>query len=250
MDGPRPPRGEVLRGQPLRLLQRGSGELCGSGGREFTERANEEVAKLENDIILRRFKNNQRIETLRRYQASTFGLMTRLLEKSIGRLEQENIKLEEVFDEILILTVSDQVYDIDHSNDYNTSESVNSISYYFEDTGVFMITLGNYSLGSLAHELKHAYQFEVGVLSSGHIINGFPFYDKSDELEAYRRGALFGIPFNGVLDKRYDQIQDGPCEVTSLNPDLYSSPVELHKYAQRHHTNFRYNGITYRYYKK
>lgn len=42
----------------------------------------------------------------------------------------------------------------------------------------------------------------------------------------------------------------GPCEVTSLNPDLYSSPVELHKYAQRHHTNFRYNGITYRYYKK
>ena len=120
----------------------------------------------------------------------------------------------------------------------------------FEDTGVFMITLGNYSLGSLAHELKHAYQFEVGVLSSGHLINGFPFYDKSDELEAYRRGALFGIPFNGVLDKRYDQIQDGPCEVTSLNPDLYSSPVELHKYAQRHHTNFRYNGITYRYYKK
>ena len=30
VDGPRPPRGEVLRGQPLRLLQRGSGELRGS----------------------------------------------------------------------------------------------------------------------------------------------------------------------------------------------------------------------------
>ena len=34
VDGPRPPRGEVLRGQPLRLLQRGPGELCGSGGAE------------------------------------------------------------------------------------------------------------------------------------------------------------------------------------------------------------------------
>lgn len=57
--------------------------------------------------------------------------------------------------------------------------------------------LGTSSTFRLAHELKHAYQFETGKLSfntSGKY--GGALYDITDEVEAYKRSQLFGA-FSG-----------------------------------------------------
>lgn len=73
---------------------------------------------------------------------------------------------------------------------------------YNDRLGKFLIKLGSNSLGLLAHELKHAYQFETGQISFGKL-DKETFYDLTDEDEAYTRGRLFNDTYPSDLSKQY-----------------------------------------------
>ena len=126
-----------------------------------------------------------------------------------------------------------------------TGEYRSSVKYDFI-SNYLSIVLGDGSLGTLAHELKHAYQFEVGELSSGYRVDGVPFYDKTDEIAAYARGALFGGQSIRSLPVLYDDLQEGPMDVTKLPSIILTNPTELQKVANRTHSAVRVNGITYK----
>ena len=74
-----------------------------------------------------------------------------------------------------MLSESTQLYDIQSDNSLNIppdlmtgmgGEKRNTACFKIE-TGLFEIRLGDVSVGSIAHELMHAYQFETGAISYG-----------------------------------------------------------------------------------
>ena len=102
--------------------------------------------------------------------------------------------------EITLMRISDQVFSLDGAaaNDGNgmTTYDIN------ENAVVFVIPFGSKgNLSLIAHEFKHGYQFLSGELDLGIRSNGDKspsfgnfLYDAYDELDAYRRGQVFGGP--------------------------------------------------------
>jgi|GEM_PF-6228756 len=80
----------------------------------------------------------------------------------------------------------------------------------------------SYNAGALAHELKHAYQFETGALSFGPTgKTGGNLYDLQDEVEAYARGSMFGYPLNPSLSdlkNLYSEISSKTSQLTLNTP--------------------------------
>lgn len=127
----------------------------------------------------------------------------------------------------------------------NTNTHFNSGVVFNAQTNAIDVILGVANLGHIAHELKHAYQFETGEFSSGLFNNGNPFYDKSDELEAYKRGAMFGQPFPKKFDELYNKLKKGPYKVTDLGPEYLETPSKLQFYSETNKCAFRWDGRTY-----
>ena len=222
-------------------------------GTVFTERSLEYVERLINNIDERQNHNAEKIAKLqeRLHSERLSDKRVKRIQKQIGKLQGESSELENVRAEITVLKESNQVYDIRRDNSLNINDSIfgtgeyrSGVAFEFE-TGCFSIALGDGSLGSLAHELKHAYQFEIGALSSGYRKDGQPFYDKTDEVSAYARGAMFGNSPIGNLPELYDVLQSGPMDTTKLPTIILTSPTELQKLANRTHSAFRVNGTTY-----
>ena len=102
-------------------------------------------------------------------------------------------------DELDVMEKSNQMYHLERRYaliPYNEKYTANGMVYYDEKSNTVMILfkrdIGE-NLGTMAHELKHAYQFEVGDLSydeTGHSVG--ELYDFYDEREAYDHGAAFG----------------------------------------------------------
>ena len=222
-------------------------------GMEFTEAAWKQVNRLINDINKRQAKNSQEIAK-RQAELDAGGLLdkqTAKLHKEIDKFSGNSSDLEGARGEIATLAASNQMYDIKMDNSMNISGAIpgaeeerGGAAFNFNN-GNFEITLGNSSLGMLAHELRHAYQFETGAFSSGYMRDGTPFYDKADEWEAYSRGTLFGAGRISSLPSIYNNLQSGPIDVTKLAPIILSSPTELQKLANRTRSAFRVNGVTY-----
>ncbi len=217
-------------------------------GREFTESSWGYVNMLLNNISKRINNNANKIADI---QAKIDGgglseKKVKTLQNRIKRIEANSAELKSVQEEIDVLKQSSQVYDIALDNSRNDSNmlgtEVNSIAYFNPENGVFEIRLGDSSLGLMAHELKHAYQFEIGAFSTGTNHTGTPFYDQSDEWEAYKRGELFGGERVLTLPTIYSGIQTGPVDYKSLNPMIISN---LHSFAKRTKSAFRINGVTY-----
>ncbi len=222
-------------------------------GMEFTENAWEQVNRLIDDINKRQAKNAANIGE-KQAQISAGGLSEKQvakLQKQIDRLNNNTLELEGTRGEITTLASSNQMYDIKSDNSMNingaipgTGEIRSGAAFNFNN-GNFELALGDGSLGMLSHELKHAYQFETGAFSSGYRSDGVPFYDKTDEFEAYSRGSLFGGERIRTLPSLYDNLQNGPMDATKLAPIILSNPVELQKIADRTRSAFRVNGVTY-----
>ena len=163
----------------------------------------------------------------------------------------ETRRLNKVVQEISILASSNQVYNVFYDDRFNTSTEYVSGTEYNFDTNEIDIILGDWSLNSLAHELKHAYQFEIGAFSSGP--GGLPFYDQTDEREAYERGELFGGPHYHILPDTYMNLSSRQKSASSI-PEFYlnrNNPSVLQQKANRfNRIAFRVNGITYVSYKK
>jgi len=226
-------------------------------GMDFTNAAWEEVNRLIADINARQTKNAQDIAK-KQAQIDAGGLSDKKiasLRKDINKLSSNSTELEGVRGEIATLAGSDQMYDIKRDNSMNTSTLYGSGEYrssaaFNFGNGNFDIKLGDSSLGTLAHELKHAYQFETGAYSTGYMSNGTPFYDQSDEVEAYARGAFFRGESRSASsiasDSYYGKLQAGPMDATNLSAIILSNPVALQKLANRTRSAFRINGVTYR----
>ena len=174
------------------------------------------------------------------------------IRKNIEKYEAQIAEYNTVFDEIALLAGSNQCYDIIYDASLNQFDSfgngdVYGLTEYDFDSNSVKIKLGDYSMGLLAHELKHAHQFEIGAYSVGYM-GGGPFYDKGDEWEAYRRGALFGNHLPYSLDKRYDNYPDGPLDYNTVlqirlaadNPTILEAIAIKYKKVA-----FRVNGKTY-----
>lgn len=91
----------------------------------------------------------------------------------ISKLHSSYESLEQVKTEISILENSSQTYNIVRDNSLNVTGDIygngaetRSGACYNVKTDMFDILLGDDSLGLLAHELKHAYQFETGDFST------------------------------------------------------------------------------------
>ncbi len=128
----------------------------------------------------------------------------RVTENEMNNAETNEMRLkyQQVLDELYELDLSSQVYHVEKSLGRD-----GHISYDLSDDCVSIQYDGkNYNL---AHELKHAYQFEKSELSfsaktggwsdivcdeGGKCINRVLLYDLTDEVAAYQRGELYGGP--------------------------------------------------------
>lgn len=109
-------------------------------------------------------------------------------------------------------------------------------------TGQVDIYIAPGMISSFAHESKHAYQFEMGLISLN-VSRGrkFPlkessstYYSKEDESEAFSRGEIFGQSENLSLDV-YADLRD-KREVNFINgkKDNLQGWVNVHKVAVRY----------------
>ena len=149
----------------------------------------------------------------------------------------------QTIDEIETLKSSQTAYDIEVKISISDDKEVKGASYYKWRVGKFKIEiLDDKAYGWIAHELKHAYQFETGKLSTGTTEEGAPFYDKDDEREAYARGQLFGenMPTFSENEAGYGDLQNGPKQV-----DPKASDVKLQELATKHKAWFKANGKIY-----
>ncbi len=222
-------------------------------GMEFTEESWKQINRLIDDINKRQASNTNDIAK-KQAQIDAGGLSDKKiarLQKQMNKLNDNTAELEAVRGEVATLEASSQMYDIYSDNSMNINGTIPGIGEYRSGAvinsanGNFDIKLGDGSLGMLAHELKHAYQFETGSFSSGRRRDGTPFYDQSDEWEAYSRGSLFGAPRINTLPALYNNLEKGPMDATKLAPIILSSPAELQKLANRTYSSFRVNGVTY-----
>ena len=218
-------------------------------GMVFTEKSWDHILKLQNEIGKKLDKNLHKIQKYSDEIASgkIDGKKASKLQGKIESLQKNNLDLLEVGMEIVEMAVSDQVYDVqlDYSNNvYNSTtgdyKSVSTATYNFT-TDIFEMRLGDTNLYTLAHELKHGYQFEKGQFSTGKYQEGYPYYDYYDEVEAYERGKLFNGPSINPMD--YPKIQRTPASFVDLAGGDYNY---LQGVANRHKAAFRYNGITYK----
>ena len=227
-------------------------------GMEFTDNAWEQVNRLIAYIDKQQAKNTESIEA-KQSKIDAGGLSDRKvarLQRQIDGLKENSSDLEVVRGEIATLAASDQIYDIksDHSMNINgtlpgTGEYRSGAVFNF-DNGNFELLMGDGSLASLAHELKHAYQFETGAFSTSNYGDGQPFYDQADEWEAYSRGALFGGEHIYTLPSIYSNYQKGPVDATN-HPNIMhilNNPAILQRIVDRPGVRmaFRINGVTYR----
>jgi RHS repeat-associated protein len=126
--------------------------------------------------------------------------------------------------ELAKIDASDQVYNIKLYSSEVAKEAgeegnpANGQTFY--DTKNFSVEVhlpGKFDLEDLAHELKHAFQFEVQNSSfSKNGRNGGPGRDWSDEVESYERGLAYGSKQYGRRQD-YPTLPDGPLSVNSVS---------------------------------
>lgn len=171
---------------------------------------------------------------------------------NINTLSADDKKI--INNEIEAITKSEQVYDIMYDKGLIQGDKVYGKSSYDLDSDMFVIEIPEYNTELIAHEAKHAYQFENGEFAY-RIVNGkackFLFF-RQHEIEAYTRQKLFNkdIDINQILaeDENYQKLEDSDVDIMGFSPFLKRtleqvSPQELSNKSQ---TIFLYNNIKYR----
>lgn len=242
-----------------------------SNGMEFTPSALSHVKRLTDEMDSR-IKGMDEDIASQRAKLNKEGLTEKQkskINKKIEKLESERTSMKADFEEtraeLATLEASSQKYDITESNKFSESSSnsmLGTTTYrgaagFNFTTGVFEITIPNKALELLAHELKHAYQFEIGEYSVGPDLSnrgGNLFYDKHDEVEAFARGSLFGgikYSINNLPDV-YQNLSDKQNNKYTVNSAAYLV-MKGHPNATKHYQNlaratghaFRIDGTTY-----
>jgi RHS repeat-associated protein len=120
--------------------------------------------------------------------------------------------------ELKALFKSDQVYNLRLNRGEDISADAGGSTTFDPITGAVNISLQNgYDAGYLAHEMKHAYQYENRTLSFNEKGVGGLLHDVQDEKEAYARGSAYG-------DKRSFDYAISQGSYTELNKN---SPYQM-----------------------
>ena len=178
------------------------------------------------------------------------------VDKLTAQRDQLLNSYQDIHQEIGELARSDQGYDIFVSSKYSDSSTDRGGASFNFATGVFEIVLPKSNdIGFIAHELKHAYQFEKGQYSVGPRLsrNEAPhrnlLYDTSDEVSAYNRGGVFGQKTyqSHNLPEEYKDVSTAPVDATThptIRHNVNNESI-LRTIARGTGHAFRINGKTY-----
>jgi|GEM_PF-3251544 len=146
------------------------------------------------------------------------------IRRSTNRIERLNENLNEFRNaliELIQLDKSDQKYNI-RMNQSDVPEDADGVTRFnISKESIDIHLKGGYDPGNLAHELKHAYQFEILKLSFDDRGIAGMLHDKEDEREAFRRGSAYGDrrSIEDALTKdSYKNLPDHQVEYNSINP--------------------------------
>ena len=157
-------------------------------GNSFTPLAQTWVDRLISQINSKQEKNNSDIQ---KYKAdiAAGGSKKEIAKwnKKINELTDINSELEATRAEVGILAGSNQLYNVIESNNLNDSDYTTAGTGFNFSSGIVSIVMPRFGgLSLFAHEMKHAYQFEIGefaFLTKESIQKGTLFInDKTDEV--------------------------------------------------------------------
>ena len=116
----------------------------------------------------------------------------------------------ETISEINEMAKSDVTFDTQVWNDDNKAKTTYHVGTGEQDADAVLFTFPRYSsIGLVAHEFKHGYQFLHGEMCLSTNLwgdMGKPmFHDISDEKDAYDRGALFGEEPKSIEEIKHDE---------------------------------------------
>ena len=156
---------------------------------------------------------------------------------------KEALSFEAIKGEVKTLEESSTKYDM-FVPDYTSvdTEAKGRSQYSGKHKRFFMVIPDATAYGWMAHELKHAYQFETGRISYGRYSSGEPFYDQHDEVEAYDRGRMISSCMPSYFENKdaYSRFQYGPEQV-----DTKASDAKLQELATKNKAWFKANGKIY-----
>ncbi|MCS6954983.1 MAG: hypothetical protein NZM44_01325 [Candidatus Calescibacterium sp.] len=175
-------------------------------GDKFTKESKKTLREFKKHIKSQIIANNNEIKNLKIRNSEQFDL--------VKKYESFNKDLKNALMEIRQLKKSSQVYNIK----FDSNIPNDGVTEFDSKTGYVNVVIrhnGQNNLsGVLGHELKHAYQFEIGNLSlmtenaDGGSTGGV-LYDINDELEAYQREQSLGFISPEInVDRSYVANQD------------------------------------------
>ena len=235
-------------------------------GEGFTSRAKKRVNDLLEETMRIIQSNSNEMKALQAQRAAEQdpGLITQIernIDNKIKDHEELHKELLEMVRELKLLAKSTQVYDIKNKDaGQDPQVPTGSHEYDIKKNRVVLNVERKTSdeMGLLAHELKHAFQFEMSKLSivPRNQKGSFFIYDKHDEVEAYKRGTLFkGPPYITInqLPPEYGRLPIGPLDLynhdstihTLQHPNLQLIRRVLQDIANRVNVIFRINDVTY-----
>ena len=215
-------------------------------GLRFTKRA-ENVVSLYEDKVKREKESAERdiAKQQEKMKSAKNEKQKNKIQKKINKLNDIVREMGVITEELSVLRESDQLYDIERFipsvNEYVTSDDSGKTT--FENGTVLMTIPYGGRMELVAHELKHAYQFEVGEMSLGKGKGKDKgFYDYTDEVSAYKRGSYFGgserVPSSYNELKNFDE---NVGKYIYINTD----PNKLQQKSNELRAVFRWNNHTY-----
>jgi RHS repeat-associated protein len=151
---------------------------------------------IENSNSIIKNYNNQ-LTKLNSWTPKTF-IGRRIKDNQINKIEEWKKECETALCEVEEMSKSDVQYSLIIGGQYDSVNGTTEVGGYTKSEGeehiITMYVKDRNDIGTIAHELKHGYQFENRELSFN--VNGSigVWYDMCDEIEAYYRGAAYGGP--------------------------------------------------------
>ncbi|MBQ2090497.1 MAG: hypothetical protein II466_02700 [Bacteroidales bacterium] len=216
-------------------------------GMMFTERSMKyvnRVVSFSHERIAELFTAKEQLTTMLKLRKLN-PRFSKLIEKVFSSIDKSIKEFRATLKEISILSDSNQLYDITTGGIIDQNGSCISDTNYEHSNNSVLISLADNNIFTIAHELKHAFQFEIGQINF--TVGPYSTIDKTDEIEAYVRGEYFGGPHYEKLPSMYNHLPDGPIDFNLLGNYLIENPNELGRFIAGSQIKYavRVNGITY-----
>ena len=163
-------------------------------GMMFTERSMKyvnRVVSFSHERIAELFTAKEQLTTMLKLRKLN-PRFSKLIEKVFSSIDKSIKEFRATLKEIGILSDSNQLYDITTGGIIDQNGSCISDTNYEHSNNSVLISLADNNIFTIAHELKHAFQFEIGQINF--TVGPYSTIDKTDEIEAYVRGEYFGGP--------------------------------------------------------